>query len=84
MKVHERVLITGAEGLLGRYFTAQLTGRCSLVAHNHASLDITNAKAVAGLSRTVDRFATVVHTLTLHYLRAAWFLAAAALEASAS
>ena len=27
MKVHERVLITGAERLLGRYFTAQLAGR---------------------------------------------------------
>lgn len=49
MKVHERVLITGAEGLLGRYFTAQLAGRCSLMAHNHASLDITNAKAVEAM-----------------------------------
>lgn len=44
--VHERVLITGAEGLLGRYFTAQLLDHCSLMAHSHASLDITDAKAV--------------------------------------
>ena len=44
--VHERVLIAGAEGLLGRYFTAQLLGQCSLMAHSHASLDITDAQAV--------------------------------------
>ena len=49
MKVHERVLIAGAEGLLGRYFTAQLFGRCSLSAHSHASLDITDAKAVEAM-----------------------------------
>jgi dTDP-4-dehydrorhamnose reductase len=49
MRVHERVLIAGAEGLLGRYFTAQLSGRCSLTAHGHASLDITNAEAVAAM-----------------------------------
>ena len=46
---HERVLIAGAEGLLGRYFTAQLRGRCSLAALSHASLDITNAKAVEAM-----------------------------------
>lgn len=49
MKVHERVLIAGAEGLLGRYFTAQLRGRSSLTPHNHASLDITNAKSVEAM-----------------------------------
>ena len=49
MRVHERVLIAGAEGLLGRYFTAQLLGRCSLTAHGHASLDITNAEAVEAI-----------------------------------
>ena len=47
MRFHERVLITGAEGLLGRYFTAHLIGQCSLKAHGRASLDITNAEAVA-------------------------------------
>jgi len=46
MKIHERVLIGGAEGLLGRYFSARLLGQCSLMAHSHASLDITDAKAV--------------------------------------
>jgi len=45
----KRVLITGAEGLLGRYFTAELRGRCSLTAHNHASLDITDAKTVKAM-----------------------------------
>lgn len=49
MKVHERVLIAGAEGLLGRYFTGRLLGRCSLTAHSHASLDITSAKAVEAM-----------------------------------
>ena len=44
--VQERVLIAGAEGLLGRYFTAHLLGQCSLMAHSHASLDITDAEAV--------------------------------------
>jgi len=47
--VHERVLIAGAEGLLGRYFTAQLHGQCSLMAHSHASLDIADAKAVEAM-----------------------------------
>ena len=49
MKIHERVLITGAEGLLGRYFTAHLLGHCSLATHSHASLDITDAKAVEAM-----------------------------------
>ena len=49
MKIHERVVITGAEGLLGRYFTAHLLGHCSLTAHSHASLDITDAKAVEAM-----------------------------------
>ena len=46
MRYHNRVLIAGAEGLLGRYFTARLSGHCSLTAHGHATLDITNAEAV--------------------------------------
>ena len=49
MKIHERILITGAEGLLGRYFTAHLLGHCSLATHSHASLDITDAKAVEAI-----------------------------------
>jgi len=49
MKIHERVLITGAEGLLGRYFAAHLLGHCSLAAHSHASLDITDAEAVEAM-----------------------------------
>ena len=49
MKVHKRVLTTGAEGLLGRYFTRQLLGQCSLMAHSHASLDVTNANAVEAM-----------------------------------
>ena len=49
MKIHERVVITGAEGLLGRYFTAHLLGHCSLATHSHASLDITDAKAVEAI-----------------------------------
>ena len=47
--VQKHVLITGAGGLLGRYFTAQLLGQCSLKAHSHASLDITDAKAVEAM-----------------------------------
>src|ERR1051325_4754372 len=46
MKIHERILITGAEGLLGRYFTTHLLGHCSLARYSHTSLDITDAKAV--------------------------------------
>ena len=53
MRVHERVLITGAEGLLGRYFTAHLSGRCSLTAHGRASLDITNTEAVEAMCAVV-------------------------------
>jgi dTDP-4-dehydrorhamnose reductase len=49
MKNHERVLVTGAEGLLGRYFTAHLLGHCSLATYGHASLDITDAKAVEAI-----------------------------------
>ena len=49
MKIHERILITGAEGLLGRYFTTHLLGHCSLARYSHTSLDITDAKAVEAI-----------------------------------
>ncbi|HEX6648871.1 MAG TPA: NAD(P)-dependent oxidoreductase [Pyrinomonadaceae bacterium] len=61
---HERVLIAGVEGLLGRYFTAQFLGQCSVTALSHASLDITDAEAVEATC-ALERPALIVNCAVL-------------------
>lgn len=43
---YERVLVAGAEGLLGQHLTARLSTRCAVLPLGHGGLDITNAEAV--------------------------------------
>jgi dTDP-4-dehydrorhamnose reductase len=52
MRVHERVLITGADGLLGRHLHAKLSEKCYVAARGRAALDITDA---ASIERTCER-----------------------------
>lgn len=52
MRAYERVLITGAEGLLGRHLRAKVSEKCHVAARGRSTLDIADT---ASVERTCER-----------------------------